>query len=56
MLYRIDFLDNDDTPLFGYIEAVSPYWARLQFENEYPFEIVGAEEYRGDIDEDAILL
>ena len=56
MTYKIDFLTDDDTPLYGYMMAVSPYWARLQFENEYPFEITNIEEYSGDLGEEDIIL
>ena len=56
MLYRIDYRDLDDTPLYGYIEAVSPYWAHLQFANDYDLEVTDITEFKGQLNDDDVLL
>lgn len=56
MLYRIDYIDLDDTPKYGYIEAVSPYWAQLQFNNDYDLEVIDVTEFKGILGENDVLL
>lgn len=56
MIYRIDFLDDDNNPQHGYLGAVSSYWATLQFNEGYDFEITDVTEWYGEIDDEAIPL